>query len=127
MPGHIGTSIVLNSAEILGHRPDELTAEDLAGMRTMIERRGIDTAEISDDQLRFFLQQQGENFRDNAPTTAQQAAAVILDGVRQGRWRILVGDDAHVLDRLVRDSPEEAYEESFMARQVEAGGMALGL
>lgn len=127
MPGHVGTSIVLNSAEILGHRPDELTAEDLAGMRTMIERRGIDTAEISDDQLRFFLQQQGENFRDNAPTSAERAAAIILDGVREGRWRILVGDDAHVLDRLVRDRPEEAYDESFMVRQVESGGMSLGL
>ena len=127
MPGHVGTSIVLNSAEILGRRPDDLTAEDLAGMRTMIERRGIDTAEISDDQLRYFLQQQGENFRDNAPTTAEQAARVILDGVRAGRWRILVGDDAHVLDRLVRESPEDAYEESFMARQLDAGGMGLEL
>lgn len=127
MPGHVGTSIVLNSADILGHRPDDLTTEDLAGMRTMIERRGIDTAAISDDQLRLFLQQRGENFRDNAPTSAEQAAGVILDGVRAGRWRILVGDDAHVLDRMVRDTPEEAYEESFMVRQVESGGMGLEL
>lgn len=125
MPGHIGTSIVLNSAEILGHRPEELTAEDLAGMRRMIEKRGIDTAEVTDDQLRFFLQQRGEQFRDDAPTSAEEAARVILDGVREQRWRILVGDDAHVLDRLVREAPEYAYEESFMARQLDEGGMGL--
>lgn len=127
MPGHIGTSIVLNSAEILGHRPEELTADDLAGMRRMIERRGIATSEITDDQLRFFLQQRGEQFRDEAPTSAEEAARVILEGVREDRWRILVGDDAHVLDRLVRESPETAYEESFMTRQLAEGGMGLDI
>jgi NAD(P)-dependent dehydrogenase (short-subunit alcohol dehydrogenase family) len=127
MPGHIGTSIVLNSAEILGHRPEDLTSDELAAMRTMIERRGVDTAEISDDQLRSFVRQRGEMFRDNAPTSAEQAAGIILDGVRAGTWRILVGEDAQVLDRMVRESPEDAYEETFMSRQVESGGMGLDL
>ena len=53
-------------------------------------------------------------FRDAAPTTAAQAATIILDGVRTDAWRILVGDDAHVLDRLVRATPETAYDPSFM-------------
>jgi hypothetical protein len=57
--------------------------------------------------------QQMADARDHAPTTAAQAAT-ILDGVRNQRWRILVGDDAHALDRLVRAAPETAYEESFM-------------
>jgi hypothetical protein len=48
--------------------------------------------------------------------TAEQAAKVILDGVRQERWRILVGEDAHILDQLVRETPEEAYEPSFVER-----------
>ena len=34
--------------------------------------------------------------------------------VRNDRWRILVGDDAHVLDRMVRESPESAYEPDFL-------------
>jgi hypothetical protein len=34
---------------------------------------------------------------------------VILDGVRAGKWRILVGDDAHALDEAVRGDPERAY------------------
>jgi hypothetical protein len=48
-------------------------------------------------------------FRDNAPMTAAQAATVILDGVRNERWRILVGDDAQALDESVRANPENAY------------------
>ena len=49
-------------------------------------------------------------FRDKAPISAAEAATIILDGVREERWRILVGEDAQVLDRMVREAPEEAYE-----------------
>jgi len=59
----------------------------------------------------------GEMFRDNAPVSAEQAATIILDGVRAGKWRILVGDDAHALDEAVRADPENAYGE---------GGLNLG-
>ena len=48
--------------------------------------------------------------------TAAAAAKVILDGVKADRWRILVGDDAHWLDELVRQTPEEAYEAEFFER-----------
>lgn len=87
MPGHIGTGIALNSASV----------------------HGIDTAADPD------VLERGNAFRNEAPMTADQAATVILDGVRDGRWRILVGEDAHVLDMLVRDSPEKAYDEDFLA------------
>jgi hypothetical protein len=29
--------------------------------------------------------------------------------VKAGKWRILVGDDAHALDEAVRKDPENAY------------------
>ncbi len=48
--------------------------------------------------------------------TAAAAADVILQGVRDNKWRILVGDDAAILDRLVRADPEDAYSEAFMER-----------
>ena len=48
--------------------------------------------------------------------TAAQAATVILDGVRAGEWRILVGDDAHTFDAMVRQAPGEAYDDSFVDR-----------
>ena len=51
-----------------------------------------------------------EMFRDNAPMSAAEAAAVILQGVRDERWRILVGDDAVALDERVRADPEHAYD-----------------
>jgi hypothetical protein len=31
--------------------------------------------------------------RDKAPLSAAQAVTIILDGVRSGSWRILVGED----------------------------------
>ena len=116
MPGHIGTSIVINSGKAHGRSPKELTEEQLAEVRARLERQGIDVSGASDDDLRVGMQMQAEMFRDAAPTTAAQAATIILDAVRAGEWRILVGDDAVRLDQLVREHPNEAYEPSFMDR-----------
>lgn len=127
MPGHIGTSIVLNSAAIHGHRPEDMTAEDLERMRETAARMGMDTSTVTDDELRGFMQARGEMFRDAAPTTAEQAATIILDGVRAGQWRILVGADAAVMDRRVRAEPERAYDDDFFADVIREGGMNLGL
>jgi len=81
MPGHIGTNIAINSMAEFAP-PDGATAEAKA---------------------------MGEAFRDNGlPPPA--AAKIILDGVREARWRILVGPDAVALDKAVRARPEEAYE-----------------
>ena len=114
MPGHIGTSIVINSGKVLGREPKELTAQQIAELRTRLERSGIDVGGASDEDIRLGMQLRGEMFRDNAPMTAAQAASVILAGVRANEWRILVGDDASALDDLVRERPGEAYEESFV-------------
>ena len=66
------------------------------------------------------------SFRDEAPTTAAQAAKIILDGVKAERWRILVGDDAHTLDERVRQSPEQAYSPEFYKSFVEEVGWKVG-
>jgi nucleotide-binding universal stress UspA family protein len=121
MPGHIGTSIVINSSKAHGRSPKELTEEQLTEVRLRLERQGVDVSGASDDDLRVGMQMQAETFRDAAPTTAAQAATIILDGVRQGRWRILVGDDAAVMDRMVREHPEDAYEPEFLDRLRAAG------
>lgn len=112
MPGHIGTSIAINSRRIL---MGEGGQQDLTAARARFKALGM-AEDISDEQLREMIAQIGTSFRDNAPTTAEQAAEIILDGVREERWRILVGDDAHRLDEMVRATPEEAYEESFLER-----------
>jgi NAD(P)-dependent dehydrogenase (short-subunit alcohol dehydrogenase family) len=117
MPGHVGTSIVTNSAVVLGRpSPKEMTAEDLRPVRERLAKLGLPADGATDDQLRFVLQQVAENFRDKAPLSAAGAATIILDGVRQDTWRILVGEDAKELDRRVRAAPEEAYERSFVEK-----------
>jgi NAD(P)-dependent dehydrogenase (short-subunit alcohol dehydrogenase family) len=80
MPGYIATNIVGNSMRAFG-----LT----------------DEAEI---------EKANAGWRDAAPTTAAEAAAVILDGVRSGDWRILVGEDARQLDAFVRANPDSTYD-----------------
>ena len=128
MPGHVGTSIVLNSAAVLGRpSPKEMTAEDLRPVRERMEQRGLPGDALSDDQLRAVMQQLAEDFRDKAPLTASAAATIILDGVREGRWRILVGEDAKELDRMVRAEPERAYEPGFLDELRAKGHLALGL
>lgn len=113
MPGHIGTSIVINSGKVLGREPKELTDEQIAKLRVRLERAGIDVGGASDEDIRVGMQLRGEMFRDTAPTSAAEAARVIIAGVRANEWRILVGDDANALDELVRERPSEAYEPSF--------------
>ena len=122
MPGHVGTSIMLNSPVVLGRpQPAEMTAEDLALVRDRLVRRGLDVRAVPDDMLRTMMQRLAEDFRDKAPLSAAAAATIILDGVRAGRWRILVGADAEELDRRVRAEPEQAYEPGFF-EQLQAQG-----
>ncbi len=82
MPGHVGTDIVLNTVRALGGSEAEM--------------RGVEGINA--------------RFRDAAPLSAADAAAIILDGVRSGTWRILVGDGAKRLDTFVRENPERAYD-----------------
>ncbi len=126
MPGHIGTDIVANSSRLLGRDPKEMTDEQLAEARERIERAGFSVEGASNEQIRQGLQQVAEAFREGAPMTAAAAAKVILDGVREERWRILVGKDAEALDRLVRETPEEAYEAAFMERLLKQTSWAIG-
>ena len=95
MPGHIGTNIAINS--ILAYAPAERQQEEIKAY--------------------------AEAFRDNGLPPAE-AAKIILDGVREERWRILVGPDAVALDKAVRAHPEEAYEHGMadLVARAMAGG-----
>ena len=123
MPGHIGTAIAINSARVFGRDPKELTDQQLIEVRARMATGGVDVSGASDEDLRQAMQQRAEAFRDNAPTTAVQAATIILDAVRAGEWRILVGDDAILLDRMVRADPTAAYEPDFMQRVIDQGAL----
>ncbi len=95
-PGHIGTGIAANT----------------------VTAHGID---LSIDPG---FMERAAAFRNEAPTTSASAATVILDGVRNGQWRILVGEDAHVLDQMVRDRPDEVYTDGFLSDLAAQGVLA---
>lgn len=97
MPGHIGTDIAVNTGLVHGLGPDSDDAERAARVR-----------------------ERAEVFKQTAPMTAAEAAGVILAGVRRGDWRILVGEDARLIDEMVRARPEEAYEPAFYDEWVAA-------
>jgi NAD(P)-dependent dehydrogenase (short-subunit alcohol dehydrogenase family) len=109
MPGHIGTDIIANSRKVQSGS-DTI---DVAGARKMMTSMGMDTSALDDTQVAQAIEMQAIAFRDRAPTTAAQAAKIILDGVKADKWRILVGKDAIYLDEQVRAAPESAYTSQF--------------
>ena len=114
MPGHIGTSIVSNSRKIQsGSESERLTDTEVVVTRERLKGMGMDTAAMSDEDIQTLALERARTFREEAPMTAATAAKVILDGVKAGSWRILVGDDAHRLDERVRQTPDKAYTPEF--------------
>jgi NAD(P)-dependent dehydrogenase (short-subunit alcohol dehydrogenase family) len=128
MPGHIGTSIVANSRKVQsGTDSDRLNADELAAARVRLAAAGIaGAATMSDADVQALADERARSFREDAPMTAAAAAKVILDGVKAGRWRILVGDDAHRLDERVRQTPERAYDPEFYQSFASEVGWRLG-
>jgi hypothetical protein len=122
MPGHIGTSIVENSRKVLtGHGIGEMNAAELADARRAIKAMGFPADALSDEQIRQMIQERARQFEADAPTSAAEAATIILNGVREEKWRILIGADAKCMDELVREAPEQAYEQVFVDRLRAAG------
>jgi NAD(P)-dependent dehydrogenase (short-subunit alcohol dehydrogenase family) len=127
MPGHIGTSIVSNSRKVQsGTDSDRLSDNEVALTRVRLSAGGIDASTMSDDEVQALAAERACSFRDDAPTTAAAAAKVILDGVKAGQWRILVGDDARQLDERVRQAPERAYDADFYQSFATEVGWRLG-
>jgi NADP-dependent 3-hydroxy acid dehydrogenase YdfG len=75
------------------------------GIKTNIVNRSRMT-DLSIMQLS--AQQMREQFEQNAPTTAQQAADAIVQAIESGRTRLLIGNDAKVADLIYRLFPARA-------------------
>jgi len=91
-----GFTEALNQEMAINKHPVKVTTVHPGGIKTAIARNatvaeGLDAAAMAD----FFD-------RKLASTTAEEAARVILDGVRKNRARVLIGNDARILDLLVR-------------------------
>jgi NAD(P)-dependent dehydrogenase (short-subunit alcohol dehydrogenase family) len=126
MPGHIGTSIIANSRAVHSGGTGEISQMEIQSLRIRLSKNGFDATKMSDAQVAAAAHEVAKAFLEKAPTTAAQAAKIILDGVKADTWRILVGEDAHWLDKKVRETPEEAYTPEFHKAFVEASGWRLG-
>jgi NAD(P)-dependent dehydrogenase (short-subunit alcohol dehydrogenase family) len=127
MPGHIGTSIVTNSRKIqAGHDSPDFTPKELAQMRARVASMGHDVSKLTDQDIGSLAHERARRFLEEAPMTAAEAAKVILDGVKAERWRILVGKDAEKIDRMVRETPEKAYDADFFQTLAKEVGWKLG-
>ena len=124
--GHIGTSIPLNTRKVQsGNQADAMDATQLAQARARFASMGRDASAMSDDDIRQRVAERERRFREEAPTSAAEAATIILNGVKTDQWRILVGPDAHKIDELVRRSPERAYDVDFFEQLAREAGWRL--
>jgi NADP-dependent 3-hydroxy acid dehydrogenase YdfG len=91
-----GFTEALRQEMVLNREPVKVTSIHPGGIKTAIARNGL-TAEGVDSAA------QSKVFDKRlATTTPQRAAEIILDGVRKNKARVLVGQDAVVIDLLVR-------------------------
>src|SRR5436305_8907490 len=87
MPGHIGTSIVTNSRQIqTGCQFDNTTPQEFAAARTRMRAMGVDESKMTDADIQQAAIDRARRFLEEAPTSAAQAAKIILDGVKAERW-----------------------------------------
>ncbi|MFY9864411.1 MAG: SDR family oxidoreductase [Trebonia sp.] len=136
MPGLVNTDIAENSRRALGlpgweQLSDAELLEQIPEVgRAVLVGTGLLTEDFSADDLRQAIPRLKDAFRDQGFLPVQ-AAAIILDGVRSGAWRILVGEEAKMLDKQVRANPEapfnhDGYAEMFgpliAQAQAEASG-----
>ena len=127
MPGHVGTDIVANSMRARGlPDPEQMSDAQVQELippdaQAKLISAGLLTEGASADDLRKMLAQMAADFRDKAPLSAADAATIILDGVRSGAWRILVGQDAQTLDTAVRAKAEAAYDYAELGRMARTG------
>jgi NAD(P)-dependent dehydrogenase (short-subunit alcohol dehydrogenase family) len=115
MPGLVNTEMALNSRRALG-LPDVETLGDADLMemipdevREVLVAMGLLAKGFSADDVRRAIPRLKDFVRDKG-FTARQAATIILEGVRSGAWRILVGDEAKMLDEQVRANPEAPFD-----------------
>jgi NADP-dependent 3-hydroxy acid dehydrogenase YdfG len=91
-----GFTEALRQEMMLAGHPVGVTTVHPGGIKTAIARNATAAEGLDRDEL-------AKTFDTRlAKTSPQQAAKIILDGVRKNKARVLVGPDAQILDLLVR-------------------------
>jgi NAD(P)-dependent dehydrogenase (short-subunit alcohol dehydrogenase family) len=135
MPGWIGTGLIDSSQQMLNTTQKEMLASTRVNGRRHRRRIGelleegdkstvalgeegllddlgyVDLNQYTDEQLLQRSRMLGPGFRAMAMTSAKEAAEIILRGVANDEWSILVGKDAHSLAKLVKEDEMLLYED----------------
>ncbi|MBO0767772.1 MAG: SDR family NAD(P)-dependent oxidoreductase [Solirubrobacterales bacterium] len=90
-----GFTEALRQEMLVAKSPVQVHCVHPGGIKTNIARAARHSDEASSEEL-------ADRFEKIARLTPDQAAEIILAGVRKGRPRILVGNDAKALDLMVR-------------------------
>jgi NADP-dependent 3-hydroxy acid dehydrogenase YdfG len=91
-----GFTEALRQEMVLAGHPVKVTTVHPGGIKTGIARNATAAEGIDADQLAKVFDKR------LASTSPQQAARTILEGVRSNKARVLVGNDARMLDLMVR-------------------------
>jgi NADP-dependent 3-hydroxy acid dehydrogenase YdfG len=91
-----GFTEALRQEMVLNREPIKVTSVHPGGIKTAIARNGLTAEGVSAQAQSTFFDKR------LASTTPRRAAEIILDGVRKNKARVLVGQDAVVLDLIVR-------------------------
>ncbi|MHA7662476.1 SDR family NAD(P)-dependent oxidoreductase [Mycolicibacterium sp. HS_4_1] len=101
------TEALRQEMKLAGH-PVKVTTVHPGGIKTNIVRNSTAAADIDSAGL-------NKLFDRCALTTPEQAAKIILEAVRKGHARVLVGPDAKIIDVIVRITGSGAYQGLFAA------------
>jgi len=101
------TEALRQEMKLAGH-PVKVTTVHPGGIKTNIVRNSTAAADIDSAGL-------NKLFDRAALTTPEQAAKIILEAVRKGHARVLVGPDAKIVDIIVRITGSGAYQGLFAA------------
>jgi NAD(P)-dependent dehydrogenase (short-subunit alcohol dehydrogenase family) len=111
LPGSVGTDIIANTRRAHGMPgPEDMSDEQVEEARDFLVTAKLAAPDAPPEEVRETLVRLEKEGKDRALLSAAEAATIILDGVRSGAWRILVGKDAAFVDERVRGRPESAYD-----------------
>ena len=120
--GSVGTDILANTRRAHGMPgPEDMNDEQTAEARDFLVAAKLVAPGASPEEVRRTLVRLEADGKDMAALSAAEAATIILDGVRSGAWRILVGKDVALVDERVRSRPESAYDYAELFKDLPAG------
>jgi hypothetical protein len=97
-----------------------MSDDEVEGIRDFLVTAKLVTKDAPPAEVRKTLVRLESEGKDKARLSAAEAATIILDGVRSGAWRILVGTDAAFVDERIRSRPESAYDYAELFKELPA-------